>query len=791
MAISYQNIENPANAAGGILQIGSPPTQSSDPAASQQLQQQAAESAMIQSMMENQRAEAARGELLSPMDDPQGSVSQSMIPSVPSPMEAMPEDIVVQMNEGGLVSEARDVQSQGRYGDSMLVHMNPSEYDAMVQLGGLGGLVENKVTVNPQTGLPEMFSFKDILPTIVGVAGAAFGLPTWAVALGAGATTAVTTGDIGKGLLAGLGSFALGSLAGDLGGSAVANPSVGVTAGNVAANTGLNAATPVLTETGAGFLGGGSYPGFGGIGFGSGFGAETALSNVGQSLPVSGFGADALGSFNPATQSLSGFNVGGGAASSFDSAFGGGFSSNPALQTPVANRIVAGAANAPVPVSAGFNAGPASGPINFTGSGGAISSQNFPAANFQGNIAALDTANQAAGNMVNATDAAQNAAFSSAYKDAAFQNAPLSTAFDSAAVGPSKIDLIGEGISNIGQPGGVGYLDVAQKGILGAGATAGGMGLFDPEPLDYSGYSGGRRSYSSERGPVLNRSTLSPPDDYRPGIDPSFNYFAAAEGKRGELDTVYANSGIYGASREGQMQPQPPQGQTQSPARIQQAVMESAQQIASNAVPQSAGVAYSPYAALPATVPASGRPQVRMANGGVPEEQVMAGLMDVSPDEAKNNLMEAMAVPSADSEPQSVEERIIYDQAMLAVQGILENEAAQEAVREFIEVFGEDAYQILVESASKTRDEGGIIKPANGETTVAEGAIQGDDVIAGMIVDPETGEETANLRVGENEYIEPADSLSRRAMAAGLPPTPKNGAKVRSAEEDQLLRAYG
>ena len=779
MAISYQNIENPANAAGGILQIGSPPTQSSDPAASQQLQQQAAESAMIQSMMENQRAEAARGELLSPMDDPQGSVSQSMIPSVPSPMEAMPEDIVVQMNEGGLVSEARDVQSQGRYGDSMLVHMNPSEYDAMVQLGGLGGLVENKVTVNPQTGLPEMFSFKDILPTIVGVAGAAFGLPTWAVALGAGATTAVTTGDIGKGLLAGLGSFALGSLAGDLGGSAVANPSVGVTAGNVGAGAGLNAATsaapglvgagaglnaatsaaPGLTEAGAGFLGGGSYPGFGGIGFGSGFGADaattmgaTSLSNLGQSLP--------------------GFNVGGG----------------------ITDSIVSSAASAPVPVSAGFNAGPASGPINFTGGGNFIPSQSIsgPMTGLNADLSALGAGQDAALNLSSgATDAAQNAAFSSAYKDAAYQNAPLTTAFDSAAVGPSKIDLIGEGISNIGQPGGVGYLDVAQKGILGAGATAGGMGLFDPEPLDYSGYSGGRRSYSSERGPVLNRSTLSPPDDYRPGIDPSFNYFAAAEGKRGELDTVYANSGIYGASREGQMQPQPPQGQTQSPARIQQAVMESAQQIASNAVPQSAGVAYSPYAALPATVPASGRPQVRMANGGVPEEQVMAGLMGVSPDEAKNNLMEAMAVPSADSEPQSVEERIIYDQAMLAVQGILENEAAQEAVREFIEVFGEDAYQILVESASKTRDEGGIIKPANGETTVAEGAIQGDDVIAGMIVDPETGEETANLRVGENEYIEPADSLSRRAMAAGLPPTPKNGAKVRSAEEDQLLRAYG
>ena len=128
----------------------------------------------------------------------------------------------------------------------------------------------------------------------------------------------------------------------------------------------------------------------------------------------------------------------------------------------------------------------------------------------------------------------------------------------------------------------------------------------------------------------------------------------------------------------------------------------------------------------------------RMANGGVPEEQAMAGLMDVASDEVKNNLEERMSVPPQNSEPQNVEERVIYDNAMLAVQGVLQDEAAQEAISDFIETFGMDAYEALVASVNEPRDEGGVIKPANGETTVKEGAIQGEDVIAGMIVDPET-----------------------------------------------------
>ena len=37
----------------------------------------------------------------------------------------------VLMEGGGLVGEAKRVQQQGRNGDSMLVHMNPDEFNAM------------------------------------------------------------------------------------------------------------------------------------------------------------------------------------------------------------------------------------------------------------------------------------------------------------------------------------------------------------------------------------------------------------------------------------------------------------------------------------------------------------------------------------------------------------------------------------------------------------------------------------------------------------------------------------
>ena len=150
-----------------------------------------------------------------------------------------------------------------------------------------------------------------------------------------------------------------------------------------------------------------------------------------------------------------------------------------------------------------------------------------------------------------------------------------------------------------------------------------------------------------------------------------------------------------------------------------------------------------------------------------------------------------MAVTPSPNEPQNPEERAILEQALLALEGLLDPEAASQAITEFINTFGAEAYRELMSLVENDLDGGGIVKPANGETTVAMGEVQGPDVIPGEIYNPETGESTANLRVAENEVITPAADVARRAMAAGMPPTPENGALAMQEEEDALKAMYG
>jgi len=203
---------------------------------------------------------------------------------------------------------------------------------------------------------------------------------------------------------------------------------------------------------------------------------------------------------------------------------------------------------------------------------------------------------------------------------------------------------------------------------------------------------------------------------------------------------------------------------------------------------------------------------VKKAVGGVAGEPVNIaadGLMAGADPAMQAAVAERDMVPTSPDQPQDAEERAVYDRALLALQGQLENEEAQRAVDEFIEVFGPQALAQLEVLVNQPRDRGGIVETASGQDTVgmteeevtaglptakmAGGGLaqQGPDVIPGKIVDPMTGRQTANLLVGENEYIEPADSLSRRAMAAGMQPTPHNGAVVRGMEEDQLRAMYG
>lgn len=113
--------------------------------------------------------------------------------------------------------QAQQLQAQGRGEDSVLVHMTPNEVNS---LRGLAQQFGGDLTVNPTTGLPEAGWLGKLLPTILGaiatpLTGGLINPLTASALIGAG--TGIATGNLGKGLMAGLqayGGAALGSAAG-------------------------------------------------------------------------------------------------------------------------------------------------------------------------------------------------------------------------------------------------------------------------------------------------------------------------------------------------------------------------------------------------------------------------------------------------------------------------------------------------------------------------------------------------------------------------------------------------
>lgn len=103
-------------------------------------------------------------------------------------------------NYAPLQGVAQDLAQHGRYGDSMLVHMNPIEVQGIAALSPTGQL-----TTNPVTGQQEAF-----LPFLAPLLGSALGLGTMGTSLlGAGLTT-LATGDLKKGIMSGLMGFGIG-----------------------------------------------------------------------------------------------------------------------------------------------------------------------------------------------------------------------------------------------------------------------------------------------------------------------------------------------------------------------------------------------------------------------------------------------------------------------------------------------------------------------------------------------------------------------------------------------------
>ena len=118
---------------------------------------------------------------------------------------------------------AKGLASLGRHGDSMLMHVSPSEVAGLKAVGAMTG---HRLSTNPHTGMPEAFDFGDfftsLIPTLVGVAlspatgGASLGLTGMKAAaapvLGGMAAGAAVAGAKGEdplmgGLMGGLGGY--------------------------------------------------------------------------------------------------------------------------------------------------------------------------------------------------------------------------------------------------------------------------------------------------------------------------------------------------------------------------------------------------------------------------------------------------------------------------------------------------------------------------------------------------------------------------------------------------------
>jgi hypothetical protein len=177
---------------------------------------------------------------------------------------------------------AQKIASQGRYGDTTLVHMTPQE------VGGLQALARSNgtsLTINPNTGLPEAFNLRGFLPALAG-AGLAMipGLNMNPLTIGllTGGLGAAATGDIKKGLMIGLGAAGGAGLAGSAGLTGAAGTGGAAGMGG-AAGTGITAAPPPI-DAGTAFTAG---PGSGGAGFSATKGLA-GTSPSGYSLAGSG-----------------------------------------------------------------------------------------------------------------------------------------------------------------------------------------------------------------------------------------------------------------------------------------------------------------------------------------------------------------------------------------------------------------------------------------------------------------------------------------------------------------------
>ena len=175
---------------------------------------------------------------------------------------------VMNYAQGGLPSLAKNMASRGRYGDSMLVHMAPEEVQGLQQLAMANG---TSLSINPYTGMPEAFSLKRFLKKVANFVAPI--LPFIPIPGFAGLSPLITKMllstavggfggdknkfDLKRGLMSGLTTYGIGSLA--QGAGAAANANAGANIGDIgaqqAADSAINInATPVSASAPAGAM---------------------------------------------------------------------------------------------------------------------------------------------------------------------------------------------------------------------------------------------------------------------------------------------------------------------------------------------------------------------------------------------------------------------------------------------------------------------------------------------------------------------------------------------------------
>ncbi len=229
---------------------------------------------------------------------------------------------VIKREGGGQVDPSQAAQglaSFGRYGDNILVHMNPEELDGLASLG--------QITYNPVTGLPEAFSLKGLFKGIRKLAPIALAI---AAPYAFGATSALGIGA----------STALGSFAGNI--IAGAKPKDALKAGLF---SGLTAGVGSYLGGAASGLGGaaGQTGGIAGTTGAAGYGATTGAGFGGASTATSaGTSALKAGLGTPASMGAKGFGqaIGAGAsapsaASQFTTGLAGRAITSPSVRAPL------------------------------------------------------------------------------------------------------------------------------------------------------------------------------------------------------------------------------------------------------------------------------------------------------------------------------------------------------------------------------------------------------------------------------------------------------------------------